>query len=140
MHSQLRFKVGWLVQHQVLALTHFDPVVLPEDTRQILQQADHLLLQARPGFHLLIDNRTVQMSHLVPLQFILDTLPALKAHFLKSIVVMVPENLQQQARQLPVEEVEDIQLHHVLGLQEAFQLLHPAEEQLHWDEKFFLPE
>ena len=56
------YKLGWFIPHQIAALTHFHANVTPDDFMGVIQTGQELLSNAKDEFHVLIDNRVVDMS------------------------------------------------------------------------------
>jgi len=72
-----RFRAGWLIPQQLLALTHFVPEVTPEDFNQISANTTQTIAQVTGTFHLLIDNRIITNTDLAPLETMLGYMPQL---------------------------------------------------------------
>jgi len=138
----MRFKVGWLVPQHVLALTHFDPVVTPEDFQQISVQTAKALQQVTgQSFHVLIDNRMIAETNQATLEMMLQAFPQLARPGLRWIVVILPESIKGQAGTMPTQKKGDIQLKYVDSLEDAQAHLASVDEQVDWataDPAFFV--
>jgi len=139
-----RFRAGWLIPQQLLALTHFDPIVTPEDFAQIAQDTNTALAQITGDFHLIIDNRIIAETNLATLDTMLQFMPQLNHPNLRWIVMILPEALAKAgvptAESMPTQHHAQISLKHVDTLPAATQFLQSVDESIRWnhiDKRFF---
>ena len=67
----MRYKAGWFIPQQVLALTHLVPEVTQDDFIGIIDATNACLAEAQQSFYLIIDNRIIKSEQVVPLEVIL---------------------------------------------------------------------
>lgn len=135
-----RFRAGWLIPQQVLALTHYDPIVTPQDFAQIAQDTNTALAQVSGNFHLIIDNRIIAETNLATLDTMLQFMPQLNHPHLRWIVMIVPEALAGIAKTIATQQYEQIGLKHVDTLPAAARFLQSVDDTIAWsqvDEHFF---
>lgn len=138
-----RYRTGWWIPQQVMGLTHFDPVVTPQDFAGILADASACLQEAQRPFHALIDNRRLNSLQITPLKNMIQAFPALQHSLLQNIVVVLPPAISHQAKDIPAEQEGHLVLHHVENLESAITLLNALDESLDWEtqiQRFFFPE
>lgn len=118
----MRFRVGWLIPEKVVALTHFEPVVTPEDFQQITTDTDYAMqsIDENQDFHVLIDNRNITETSLISLEMMLQMMPSLNHPALRCIVVILPDQIKAQAQHLEAQQVGSIRLMYVASLNDAF--------------------
>lgn len=134
------FKLGWYVPDQVAALTHFHSDVTQEDFMGVIQAGVELLAEANQEFHVIIDNRFVEMPAPVPLSQMQAMVPYMKHPMLRWVVVVKPESLELDTTHLPIEQSGNVQLINVSSLQEAFDQLQNVTSDVYWkqaDSTFF---
>lgn len=138
-----RYRTGWWIPRQVMGLTHFDPVVTPQDFAGILADASACIQEAERPFHALIDNRGLNNLQITPLRNMIQAFPALRHPLLQNIVVVLPAGISSQAGAIPKEQEGHLLLHHVEDLEAAIRLLKALDDGIDWDvqnQHFFLPE
>ncbi len=136
-----RFRAGWLIPQQVLALTHFDPIVTPEDFAQIAEDTNAALAQVDGNFHLIIDNRIIAETNLAMLDTMLQFMPQLNHPHLRWIVMIVPEAIATTAKSMATQHHAQISLKHVDTLPDAIRFLESVDETIKWteiEEEFFI--
>ena len=139
----IRFRAGWLIPQQILALTHFHPQVTPEDFAGIAQATQTALAQVTGEFHLILDNRIIADTNLATLATMLQFMPQMNHPRLRWIVMILPEVLRGTALTLPDQQYNQIHLTHVDTLPDAFKFLRSVDETIVWDKQntdFFTPE
>lgn len=129
----MRYKADWLIEGQVLALTHFEPVVTGEDFMNIAARFNAAVSQVTEPFHLVIDNRILADGPITPLAAMLHALSTLNHPHLRWIVVILPEAIKEQADQMPVQQHDQIQLRYVDSLATALQHLSAVDSSLKWE-------
>ena len=137
-----RYKAGWLVPGQVLALTHFVPDVSPDDFMGIANDTAAALQAVEQPFHLIIDNRIITNNDLASLEMMLTALPLIDHPQLRWIVMVVPKALAGTAQDMNIQHHGLIGLKHVDTLEEAFAFLSLGDNSLDWtirDTGFFMP-
>jgi hypothetical protein len=138
----MRYRAGWLLQHHILALTHYDPIVTYEDFQGIAAAAQAALLEVTQPFHLLIDNRIIADRNPASLDTMLQAMPVIRHPLLRWIVIVLPESIKGSAASMDVQKSGDIRLKYVDSLASAWQLLHDIDPRLDGialDHSFFTP-
>lgn len=124
----IRFRAGWLIPQQVLALTHFLPEVTMADFEQITQDTQTALAQVEGQFHLIIDNRIIENTNLATLETMLQFSPQLNHPQLRWIVMILPKALKDTAVTMKTQQHQQIRLKHVATLPEAIEFLRSVDE------------
>lgn len=127
------FKLGWFVPNQVAALTHFHSGVIAEDFMGVVQTGDALLKDVTNDFHVIIDNRVVNMDAPATLAQMKQMVPYMNHDYLRSVVVVKPEQLTLQPENLEIEEVGNTTLKNVNSLQEAVAFLREIVKDISWE-------
>lgn len=134
----MRFRAGWLTKDQILALTHFEPVVTAEDFREIATETHAALQEASQVFHILIDNRIIAERTVASLDTMLQAMPMLNHPLLRWIVVVLPEAIKEMAVSMEVQKRGAIQLIYVDSLASAFQHLAEQDDRIeNYDDRRF---
>ena len=136
----MRYKADWLIDGQVLALTHFDPVVTAEDFASILSDTSNALESVNREFHVLIDNRIIRDTTVASLDMMLQAFPAMNHPQLRWIVMILPDSIKHQAHDMAIQQNGQIQLGYVDSLERAYQHFRRIDDSLNWDaidSKFF---
>lgn len=128
----MRYRAGWYIPGQILALTHFDSVATPEDFAGIAATTYQALQEVTRPFHLLIDNRIIADVNVASLETMLRALPILNHPQLRWIVVVLPKTIREQASDMPTQQHEHIQLRYVDSLETALQHLRTVDESIDW--------
>lgn len=137
----MRYRAGWYIPGQILALTHFDSVATAEDFAGIGAATYQALQEVNRTFHLLIDNRIIADVNVASLDTMLQALPILNHPQLRWIVMVLPEAIREQASDMPVQQNGLIQLRYVDSLNTAFQHLRAVDDSIDWakqDPDFFV--
>lgn len=137
----MRYRAGWLIPKQLLALTHFVPDVSQEDFMGISSDTMQALNDVDGRFHLLIDNRIIHNTDLAPLAGMLGALPYLNHPQLSNIVMVIPEASTERAASIADQTQGHITLHHVDTLEDAYAYFREVDSVLNWesqDKAFFL--
>lgn len=129
----LRYRAGWLIPNQVMALTHFVPDVSMDDFMGIASDTTQAMKGVSNDFHVLIDNRIINNTQLTPLQTMLDSAPYMNHPHLRHVVVITPTALDQPADTIPPETVNQITLTHVDTLDDAYTHLRAVDATINWD-------
>lgn len=128
------FKLGWYVPEKIAALTHFHSDVTQEDFMGVMQVGTELLSNANQVFHVIIDNRVVELSAPVPLEQMQAMMPYMTHPMLRWVIVVKPKSLELETAQLPIEQSGDVRLKNVSSLQEAFHHLQSTVGDIAWDQ------
>ncbi len=131
---QPNFKLDWFIPQSVIGLTHFHADVIPEDFEGVLQAGQELTKTIDHDFYLLIDNRVVNMPALISLQQMRQVVPYMSHPNLRWVLVVKPEQLQQDTSALPVEQEGQVQLKNVSDLSEAFDFLQTLIPESQWQQ------
>jgi hypothetical protein len=133
----MNYKVGWVIPSQVLGLTHFHPIVTPEDIAGATETAEKLIEAISRRFHIIIDNRIVKMESLTTLQQLKQAAPFLANYNLREVVMVVPLDTQT----LPEAQSDGyINLTYVRSIEEAIEHLDDLDDFLDvadMDARFF---
>lgn len=136
----IRYRAGWLIPQQVLALTHFVPDVSMEDFMGIQADSAQAIETIQGSTSLIIDNRMIQNTDLAPLSQMLQAMPHINHPQLNHIVMIVPQALADSAATIPDQTVGHITLTHVASLDAAYDHLKSINPELDWvrlDQNFF---
>jgi hypothetical protein len=128
----MRYKVGWFIPQQVMALTHFVPEVTQDDFMAIVAATDTCLAEAQQPFYMMIDNRIIKSEQVVSLEVILQTMPQLQASQLRAIIMVLPQPIRHQASSMARQQAGDIQLVYVENLAAGFAVLQSLDTSLKW--------
>ncbi len=126
----MRYRAGWIMKNRILALTHFEPEVTPEDFRAIEADANRALGQATEPFHLLIDNRMIARTAIITLDAILKAMPSIHHPQLRTIVIVLPEAIKEQAPGIDEQRIGLIRLKYVDGLESALAYLQGEDDSI----------
>ena len=135
------YKLDWYIPDQVIALTHFHPDVTTDDIMGVIQTVENLLRNVENEFHMIIDNRVVNMPSPVGLAQMQEMVPYINHPMLRWIVVVKPMSLELDTSQMPIEHSGKVQLKNVASLQEAVGHLQATVKGIEWDKanaEFFL--
>lgn len=127
------FKLGWFVPHQIAALTHFHSDVTAEDFMGVIQTGEELLGNVDKAFHVIIDNRFVNMSSPVHLNQMKEMVTYMNHPKLRWIVVVKPVNLALDTSSLPIEQMGETRLKNVSNLPEAINYLQATTSGIAWE-------
>ena len=128
------FKLGWFIPNQIAALTHFHANVTTDDFMGVVQAGQELLNGVESEFHVLIDNRVVDMSTPAGLSQMKQMVPYMNHPFLRWVVVVKPQNLVLDTSELSVEEDGKARLKNVASLQEAIEFLRNTVDNVQWQQ------
>ncbi len=131
---QPNYKLDWFVPNQVAALTHFHPDVTAEDFGGIIQTGQELVSNVENEFHIIIDNRVVEMSSPVSLGQMKHMVPYMDHPLLRWVVVVKPESLALDTSSLPIEKEGETQLKNVSSLREAISYLRETSSGVKWEQ------
>jgi hypothetical protein len=129
----MRYKAGWFIPQQIMALTHFVPVVTPDDFAGITEATNACLLEARQPFHLIIDNRVIESTQVIGLNDILGAMPQLQDSQLRWIVIVSPKVLRRDQTVMRTQHAGDIRLQYAEDIEAAFDILRAADASLKWE-------
>lgn len=129
-----RFRAGWFIPMQVVGLTHTVPDVTPEDFQGIFEAARRCVRESCQPFHLVIDNRTLQIrsNQIASLESILQGIPEFNGSMLRQIVMVLPTHLKEKASELEPQQIGPIRLRYVETLADAFAALKAADADIQW--------
>ncbi len=134
------FKFDWFVPDQIIGLTHFHPAVTEEDIAEVMQKGQELTESVKREFHVLIDNRAINMPSLMSLQQMNQMAPYVNHPQLKWIVVIKPENLSIETENLAIEKDGHRSLKNVASPAEAIEFMMEQVQGIDWkqaDTRFF---
>jgi hypothetical protein len=131
---QPNFKLDWFIPETVIGLTHMHADVTPDDFMGVVQIGQELIAKIDHVFHVLIDNRVVDMPGLLSLQQMQQMVPYMNHPSLRWILVVKPEHLPIETSALPVEQEGQVQLKNVASLTEAFGFLQTLISEKLWQQ------
>ena len=131
----MRYKAGWFIPQQILALTRLVPEVSQDDFMGILETTNACLQEVQQPFHMIIDNRIIKSEMVVSLDIILQTMPQLQQSPLRWIIMVLPHSMRDGAIDRDIQRVGDIQLHYVDTLMTALDTLQMMDASLNWDSR-----
>jgi len=137
---QPNFKLGWFIPNQIAALTHPYAEITSDDFMGIVQTGQNLLAQVENEFHVIIDNRFVDMSSLASLTQMKQAIPYMNHPFLRWIVAVKPQKLTLNVSDLPIEKDGQTRLKNFTDLPEAIKFLRGTVSEVQWqysDATFF---
>jgi hypothetical protein len=129
----MRYKVGWFIPQQIIALTHFVSEVTQDDFNGIVDASNACLLEASQPFNMIIDNRIIKNEQVVSLEVILQSMPQLQNLPLRQVIMILPRAIGHKAAVMEVQRMGDVQLRFVDGLTAAFATLRATDASLNWD-------
>ena len=138
--QQPNYKLGWFIPNQIAALTHFHANVTQEDFMGVIQTGQKLLGNMSDTFHVIIDNRFVEMATPAKLSDMKAMVPYMNNPALNWVVVIKPKGLSLDTNALPIEQAGSTQLKNVASLNEAINFLQQQMPDLDWshaDRGFF---
>ena len=128
----MRYKAGWFIPQQILALTHLVPEVTQDDFMGILETTNACLQEAQQPFHLIIDNRIIKSEQVVDLGVILQSIPQLQQSPLRWVIMILPDTLRDTAANRDIQRLGDVQLKYVDSLATALETLQTLDASLDW--------
>lgn len=134
MPEQKNYRVGWVIPGQIGALTHYTPEVTLEEFQAIGGEASDLFTSATDPFHVIIDNRIMNMAFLPDLDAIKRSASYTDNPNLRYIIMVKPEAMDDSVSQLPDYTDDQIILTYVDSLDDAIALLKANDNTLRWHE------
>lgn len=134
MHNDKNYRVGWVIPNQLGALTHYTPEVTLEEFQEISGEAAALFTDVTDIFHVIIDNRIMNMAFLPDLNAIKQAAPYANNPNLRHIIMVKPEQMDGSANDLPHYEDNQVTLTYVDTLDDAVTLLKSEDSRLRWHE------
>lgn len=131
----MRYKAGWFIPQQILALTHLVPEVTQDDFMGILETTNACLQEAQQPFHLIIDNRIIKSEQVVDLGVILQSIPQLQQSPLRWVIMILPDTLRDTAVDRDIQQVGNVQLKYVDSLATALGTLQALDASLDWESR-----
>lgn len=134
------YKVGWILENKVAALTHFHSEITHEDIIGVLTETQKLLQDAKEPFQIIIDNRLAPLNRVFSLEELQNSSPLLLHPLLNHLVVLKPNHLELSINETLVEKRKSTYLKNVSSLQEALDFLRqtiPELNQCEMDIHFF---
>ncbi|OJJ23371.1 hypothetical protein BKI52_03140 [marine bacterium AO1-C] len=135
------FKISWLIQHKLLALTHFHSDITQNDIQGVITQANQLLVSVNKTFHLLIDNRQAPMSKLFTLEDLQKVNPMFKQPLLHWVVVVKPNHLTLGLEDTSIQSSDDVELKNVVTVLDGIDFLESRQaiDRSMIEDRFFFP-
>lgn len=126
------YRVGWVIPNQVAALTHYTAEITLDEFQSIAGEAAALLVDASEPFHVIIDNRIMNMAFLPDLSGLQGSAPYMENPNLRHVVMVKPTAMQGWAKDLPSYTDENVTLTYVDDIQDVVDLLKAEDETLRW--------
>ena len=134
MPEQKSYRVDWVIPNQIGALTHYTPDIMLDEFQSISGEAAALFTDATEPFHVIIDNRIMNMAFLPDLDAIKRSAPYTQNVNLRYIIMVKPDAMEGSASELPDYTDGNITLTYVDTLDEAVTLLKAQDSNLRWHE------
>jgi len=131
---QPNFKLDWLVPNQIIGLTHFHAEVTQEDIMGVIQKGQELASDVENEFHILIDNRAVNMPSPLGLSQMKQMVSYMDHPLLRWVLVVKSTSLALDMANLPIEKDGHTRLKNVASLAEAIDFLQDAAPDVQWDQ------
>lgn len=117
------YKVGWILETKVAALTHFHSEITQEDIIGVFTETQKLLEDAKAPFQIIIDNRLAPLNRIFSLEELQNASPLLLHPLLNHIVIVKPNHLELSINETFIEKRESTYLKNVSSIQEALDFL-----------------
>ncbi|WP_300666318.1 hypothetical protein [Fluviicola sp.] len=117
------YKVGWILETKVAALTHFHSEITHEDIIGVFTEAQKLLQDVKESFHIIIDNRLAPLNKLFSLEELQNSSPLLLHPLLNHIVIVKPNHLELRPNETFIEKRGRVTLKNVASIHEALDFL-----------------
>ena len=117
------YKVGWILDTKVAALTHFHSEITQEDIIGVFTETQKLLQDAKEPFQIIIDNRLAPLNKLFSLEELQNSSPLLLHPLLDHIVIVKPNHLELGTNETLIEKRESTTLKNVSSIHEALDFL-----------------
>lgn len=127
------FKLDWFVPNQVVGLTHFHSNVTSDDIMKLIKKGHEITSNVEEEFHLIMDNRVVNMPSLLSLDQMKQMVPYMNHPLLRWIIVIKPEGMTLDTAGLPIEKKGKTHLKTVSGLAEALSFLREKALNIQWE-------
>lgn len=134
MQDEKNYRVGWVIPNQIGALTHYSPEVTLEEFQDIGGEAADLFTDANEPFHVIIDNRIMNMAFLPDLATLKRNAPYMANDNLRYIIMVKPNAMEGSASDLADYNDANVTLTYVDTLDEAVTLLKDQDDNLRWHE------
>ena len=134
MRNDKNYRVGWVIPNQVAELTHYTPNILLEEFQAIGNESDAIASSAESRFHLIIDNRIMDMAFVPDLATIRQAAPYTNTPHLQHIIMIKPEQMEGAAHELPSYTDDHLTLTYVDTLADAVDFLKAEDDEIRWRE------
>tara|TARA_R110000868_G_scaffold411291_1_gene702873 strand:- start:1594 stop:2022 length:429 start_codon:yes stop_codon:yes gene_type:complete len=125
------YKVGWLIETKVAALTHFHSEITQEDIIGVFTETQKLLQDMKELFHIIIDNRLAPLNKIFSLEELQNSSPILLHPLLSYIVIVKPNHLELRINETVIENREGKYLKNVSSIHEALDFVRQTIPELH---------
>lgn len=134
MNNDKNYRVGWVIPNQIAALTHYTPEIMLDEFQAIASESEILTTSATDRFHLIIDNRIMNMAFVPDLATIRQAAPYTNNPLLQHIVMIKPEQMEGSANHLPSYTDDHLTLTYVDTLMDAENFLKAKDHDIRWHE------
>jgi len=125
------YKVGWIIETKVAALTHFHSEITHEDIVGVFTETQKLLQGMQEPFHIIIDNRLAPLNKMYSLEELQNSSPLLLHPLLNYIVIVKPNHLELRINEILIEKRESKYLKNVSSIHEALDFVRQTIPELH---------
>ena len=115
-------------------MTHYTSAVTLEEFQAIGGEAAALFTEASDPFHVIIDNRIMNMAFLPDLDTLKRSAPYMDNPNLRYIIMIKPDAMAGTANDLPDYTDNDVTLTYVDSLDDAVTLLKAQDKDIRWHE------
>lgn len=136
------YKVGWIIESKVAALTHYHSEITQEDIIGVFAETQRLLQGVKESFQIIIDNRLAPLKKIHSLEELQNASPLLLHPFLDHIIIVKPNHLELEIKETFKEKRGSKYLKNVNSIDEALGFVRhliPELEQYKIDIHFFNP-
>lgn len=136
------YKVGWIIENKVAALTHYHSEITQEDIIGVFAETQRLLQGVKESFQIIIDNRLAPLKRIHSLEELQNASPLLLHPFLDHIIIVKPNHLELEIKETFKEKRGSQYLKNVNSIDEALDYVRhliPELEQDKIDIHFFNP-
>jgi hypothetical protein len=127
------YKVGWIIETKVAALTHFHSEITHEDIIGVFAETQKLLLDVKEPFQIIIDNRLAPLNKIYSLEELQNSSPLLLHPFLHHIVIVKPNHLELIINETLIEKRGSAYLKNVSSIHEALDFVRQTIPELNQD-------
>lgn len=136
------YKVGWIIENKVAALTHYHSDITQEDIIGVFTETQKLLQGVKEPFQIIIDNRLAPLTKIYSLEELQNASPLLLHPFLDHIIIVKPNHLELEIKEAFKEKRRGKYLKNVISIEKALDFVRhliPGSDEGKTDIHFFKP-